>query len=275
MLKTDSNPAIKYYNLFDDKPQFFHIMKNFISAKHLHKETEFVFPVNGNIDVMVQDRRFTVKMNELMIIPGNVMHYYLPTDEHIDVINVKFMENWLIPQFLNSQEMNGISNFFQSVSLITVNPVITGILFEMDRFAHTMYTEYLYYGKIIELVSHCLQNPHWITESAPISHDKTRYIDDILKYVQENCGSPLTLKMLADHLGLTESYCSKYFKQVIGTTFLDYLTSRRVSNAERLLKYTDYSIMEIAEYSGFSSIQTFNRVFKRFTGKTPTDYRMQ
>lgn len=268
-----SNPSLKYYNLFDGKPQCFLIMRNFISAKHVHKETEIAFPLNGDIEVIVQDRRFHVAMHELLVIPSNAMHHYLPTQGNIDVINVKFMEEWLVPPFFDTEELSMLHVFFHTVTRISANPVISGILGDMQRAPKTTFTEYHYFGKIIELVSLCLQNPHWIAEQASTNSDSIRYTEDALRYIQENCCFKLTLKMLADHLGLTQSYCSKYFKKNIGTTFMEYLTSRRVSNAERLLKYTSYSITEVAEYSGFSSIQTFNRVFKQLTGLTPTEYR--
>lgn len=118
-----------------------------------------------------------------------------------------------------------------------------------------------------------MNNQHWIKDKLKADIESARYIEDLLLFVREHCYSELTLKMLADHVGLTESYCSKYFKQNVGSSFLDYVTTRRVSHAQRLLKYTDYSITEIIEMSGFSSIQTFNRVFKKQTGMTPTEYR--
>lgn len=80
--------------------------------------------------------------------------------------------------------------------------------------------------------------------------------------------------MLSDHLGLTETYCSKYIKKNTGISFVDYLNAIRINNAQRLLLNTDYSIMEIVERTGFSSVQTFNRVFKGLTGGlSPSAYR--
>lgn len=273
MMQNTPNPAYRYYNLFRNKPQCFHIMKNFISAKHVHKETEITYPLNGSIEVVVRDRSFTVAMNELLIIPGNVMHYYLPAHEGIDVVNLKFEEEWLVPKFFETEEIKALRDFFHNVTRVAANPAVTQLLNDMLRMERAPFTEYYYHAKIIELAALCLKNPHWKAESTAISIDGTRYLEDVLAYIQENSCGELTLKMLADHVGLTESYCSKYFKKSVGTTFLEYLTSRRVSNAERLLKYSSYSITEVSEHSGFSSIQTFNRVFKQYTGLTPTQYR--
>ena len=92
--------------------------------------------------------------------------------------------------------------------------------------------------------------------------------------MQEHCSEKLTLKMLADHLGLTETYCSKYIKKNTGITFVEYLNVLRINRAQRLLWATDFSVSEIAELVGFSSVQTFNRVFKQQScNLSPSEYR--
>lgn len=272
-LQNQTGQRTDYYNLFEGKPQCFFVMKDFISAKHVHRETEIAYPVNGDVDVIVREKVFHVQMQELLIIPGNVMHYYVKKTPDVDVVNVKFMDEWLVPQFSDADELTQMKKFFRCIVHFASNPFITSSMGLMINHEHKPFSDYYLWGCLIQLIAQGLNNQHWIKAREPVDIESTRYIEDMLLFVREHCYADLTLKMLAEHVGLTESYCSKYFKQSVGTSFLEYVTTRRVSHAQRLLKYTDSSITEISENSGFSSIQTFNRVFKRYTGVTPSEYR--
>ena len=272
-MKYSNEGRTNYYNLFDEKPRCYHVMKEFISAKHVHRETEITYPVNGSVDVVVREKTFHVQMQDMLIIPRNAMHYYIRIDPDIDIVNVKFADEWLVPAFSDPHALEYMKQFFSCVNHFSANPFISSMMSKMINCEQKPFSDYFLWGCLIELISEGMNNQHWIKDKLKADIESARYIEDLLLFVREHCYSELTLKMLADHVGLTESYCSKYFKQNVGSSFLDYVTTRRVSHAQRLLKYTDYSITEIIEMSGFSSIQTFNRVFKKQTGMTPTEYR--
>ena len=65
----------------------------------------------------------------------------------------------------------------------------------------------------------------------------------------------------------------KFFKQQMGTGFIEYLNDYRLTMAERLLKSSDASVLEIAEQSGFDNLSYFNRIFKRKYGISPGKWR--
>lgn len=70
------------------------------------------------------------------------------------------------------------------------------------------------------------------------------------------------------------NYLSRYFHKNIPMNFIDFINHYRVSHAQDLLAQ-GVDLVETAYSSGFQSIRSFNRVFKSFTGKTPTEYRKQ
>ncbi len=78
---------------------------------------------------------------------------------------------------------------------------------------------------------------------------------------------------LARELKIGEANLSRLVNIYFGKTIPQILNELRVRDAQRLLKETDASIQNIFEESGFSSITTFNRVFKELTGETPKEYR--
>ena len=67
----------------------------------------------------------------------------------------------------------------------------------------------------------------------------------------------------------------KFFKCHMGTGFIDYLNDYRLVMAERLLRSSDNSVLEIAVQSGFDNLSYFNRIFKRKYGTSPGKYRKQ
>lgn len=78
---------------------------------------------------------------------------------------------------------------------------------------------------------------------------------------------------LANIAGFSKYHFARIFKQVMNISCYDYLINRRLMCAEKLLIEPDLSIMQIAMKSGFSSLATFNRVFKAKNHCTPKEYR--
>ena len=80
---------------------------------------------------------------------------------------------------------------------------------------------------------------------------------------------------MASYAGFSKFHFSRLFKQYTKDTFTDYLNQRRIRAAEELLAAPppDTSITEIAMRCGFSSISTFNRLFKQLKNCTPGEFR--
>ncbi|BAB07561.1 response regulator transcription factor [Halalkalibacterium halodurans] len=92
-------------------------------------------------------------------------------------------------------------------------------------------------------------------------------------YVHDHFREPLTLDDLAKHIGLSPYYVSKLFKERFDLTFSEYVTQLRVEHAKQLLSLTQKSLKEITYEIGYKDPNYFSRVFKKLTGKSPSDYR--
>lgn len=95
----------------------------------------------------------------------------------------------------------------------------------------------------------------------------------ILDYCQEHFREQITVAQMAKDLYLSQSYVSHSFRNVLGTTFPEYINTLRVNEAIRLLRSTDYSITEIAGLSGYSTTRNFYGAFVKHTGIAPSVYR--
>ena len=93
------------------------------------------------------------------------------------------------------------------------------------------------------------------------------------KYIEEHSSEELSLKKVAKAVNMNANHLSENFKQVTGINFVEYVARIRFTTACDLLQNPTLRISEIAFAVGFQSLSQFNRVFKRFSGKSPTQYR--
>ena len=93
------------------------------------------------------------------------------------------------------------------------------------------------------------------------------------EYIRENFQKDLTLDEVSKVVDISPYYFSKLFKQETGENFIEYLTKVRMKNAEELLKDSSYSIKEICTASGYGDPNYFSRIFKKYEGVTPSEYR--
>ena len=96
---------------------------------------------------------------------------------------------------------------------------------------------------------------------------------DVSNYIQHHLSEPITTEEIAKHLFLSRSRLSVKFKQEAGITLNDYILSEKIEEAKRLLRYSGKSMLSISLYLGFSSQSHFSRVFKKYTGITPNEYK--
>lgn len=97
----------------------------------------------------------------------------------------------------------------------------------------------------------------------------------VFEYIEAHYGSVISLDLLADKLDISSSYLSKYFKEKTGMYFVDYVNSVRIRNVLQLLERPGAKIQEAALKVGYQNINSFNRIFKKMTGTTPSEYRLQ
>lgn len=98
-------------------------------------------------------------------------------------------------------------------------------------------------------------------------------IDVTIAFIADNYANPVGLQEAASYLELSESHLSRLFKEVTGLNFLQYLNAWRVNKSVELMKDPKKNIGEIATSCGFPTPGYFAKIFKRFTTKTPTQFR--
>ena len=94
-------------------------------------------------------------------------------------------------------------------------------------------------------------------------------------YIDTHFHRDISLDDISKELNISPYYFSKLFKEETGENFVEYVTERRIKRGKDLLKDPDRSIKEICTMVGYSDPNYFSRIFKKFEGITPTEYRDQ
>jgi len=123
-----------------------------------------------------------------------------------------------------------------------------------------------FYGELIERAVALVNNK---------KTDKDPIVDYVLAYMERHSGEDISQEDIASKLNISIGYMGKYIKNKTGKTFSEYLEDIRISKAKVILVETDDKIHEIANKVGYHNPNSFTRMFKRITGVTPGEYRLE
>jgi two-component system response regulator YesN len=98
-------------------------------------------------------------------------------------------------------------------------------------------------------------------------------IEEVVAYIRAHYDQDISLQLCADLVGLSSSQLSRSFKKMMGINFVDYVIQYRVGIAKELLGDPKNSIQAVTDKLRYTSVNSFNRIFKKITGTTPGSYR--
>ena len=119
---------------------------------------------------------------------------------------------------------------------------------------------------LIHLISHIL-----FENAVEIDYDE--FINYATDYIENNIAQDLSVKNLCKTLHVSKNILYKKFDDFYGCTVNEYITKRRLQKAERMLRDTKKNIAAISEEVGFCNYTYFSKLFRSYTGLTPSEYR--
>ena len=166
------------------------------------------------------------------------------------VVTVALITRFCVHEGLEQEKAYNLSDFY---------------ILEMDKCKTIEQISKLHDVMCLDFCKHM----HEIKNSQVLSKQVVLCLDYIYSHIKER----ITVAMLAEYTGLSESYLSRVFKQNLGISISDYIREKKIEKATHLLRYSDKSIIDIANYLSFSSQSHFIQTFENFTGMTPKKYR--
>lgn len=249
---------------------------------HWHTDVEIIMPLENIYTVLAAGQSYVLQPNEFIIIPSGVMHELI-APEHGKRVIIQFDCSLLY-------QLNGFDakhQFLRSLFIIAVqnNSYYSELKQLLERivneyFSESSLKEASAYAYLIQFFvalgrnAKTLQSQSIHTQASGTKPHK--YFDKFIlvcRYMNEHCTEEISLDLLASIAGFSKFHFARMFKEIMGTTYYNYLNQYRIMHAEKLLLDPNLTVIEVAMRSGFGSLPTFNRVFKTIKKCTPSQYK--
>lgn len=250
---------------------------------HYHSDYELNLVMNTSGKRIVGDSIEEFAQEDLVMIGPGVPHAWkAPTNENTQVITIQFHEEMYNSFLLSKRIFQPIRELlFRSKRGIVypceVRASIKKKLLELSQ-KRGFTTALDFYGILYDLASaegQRLLTSSTYDSSLLVRQSKSRRIEKICKYIDENFRKEIALKDIAGLVNMSESAVSHFFKKRTSRSFITYLNDVRIGNACRLLAETTMNISTIAYECGFSNMANFNRTFRKYYKQTPSQYRIE
>lgn len=110
-------------------------------------------------------------------------------------------------------------------------------------------------------------------ERLRLGKQPTKLAMNVANYIQHHLSETITVEQIAKKLFLSRPYLSRRFKEETGESLTGFILKEKTEEAKRLLRYSEKPLTAISNYLGFSSPSHFSRVFKKYAGYNPREYR--
>ena len=270
----DSSFLIKY----DDFPHF-------TVPWHFHNEYEIVFIIRSFGKKFVGDSVEEFAPGDLSVYGSKLPHFYMndqafyrgDPDFRVNAIVVQFPTSYFPQQQLQRPEFGSVKKLLISSSsglTFASQQAATGGEILKEMLETNGMERHLLFVKLIDYLGN--------SESKSITTTGyTNTMDDlseprmakIYKYTTRNYNRKISIGEVAEEAGMNPTAFCRYFRQKTGKTFAQFVNELRISYACKFLRHGNQTIAHISDEAGFNNLSNFNRQFKSFTRKSPSEYR--
>jgi AraC-like DNA-binding protein len=242
----------------------------YASMIHAHDFYELEFVIEGNGFELVNGKHFEKKRGTVTISTPADYHFF-EISEKTALIDIMFTEQVIPSGFANQIFSKSYPRTVRlseekTQDLISVCELLDCVEGYKDAIRQRLEKKLLESALLIILSQ--------FEEHGEVkSYEKTNDIDVVLQYIDLHFEENPSLEEVAEVIGKSPAYFSRFFKRSTGLYYSDYLNVRKVECAEMLLRFSNMSITDICFSSGFNSLSNFLRVFKDSKGIPPGDYR--
>ena len=241
-----------------------HISHSLAFDAHMHESVEVIYLYEGTAHAFSGGQDFKLCAGDFFVVFPNSVHYY---DNCLD--------NLAIVAIIPLNMLHEFRDILTSKALCS--PVLRGVNSKAAELLKELinydgkYKREAVRGIVLTVFSMIMEKADFFNERK--MNDST--LEEILDFCESNYKEEISLKTVAAALNLSQSHISHLFTNKIRISFRDYINSLRLNASLLLLKQGELSITKIAYESGFGTIRTFNRAFRKKFGVSPRDYLKQ
>lgn len=261
---------------------------------HAHDFIEIAYVISGTGIHSINGKDHVVSKGELFIINHEIPHEFKSLPDlkkpRLRIYNCVFKPEFLDYTLVNCKDFhNVITNFlFRSILFdededLNDLKIIDGENKIIEEIFEKMHLEYKLMGQgyieilrayLIELIINIFREySRSDINEKPTKPKNKNIIDKVIRYMKENYSKEIKIEDLSTIAFFSPNYFSRLFKESTSMTISEYIQNLRIKEACRLLISTDNKVIDIALDVGYKDIKFFNQIFKKITGKMPSEYR--
>lgn len=251
---------------------------------HFHPEYQIGLMLSGAGHRIVGDNLSPLDPGDLSLLGPNLPHVWPFDDEghlaspEVHAIVVYFTEGVFGEGFLEMPESRGIKRLLErSKSGLAVSGTTRRLAAKLvqEMAGHQGMQRVIDLVQLLHLLSGSdelapICSAGFMPELPDVDGERLRRVTE---HVQQHLAEPILRDEMAALASLSPAAFSRFFKSRTGKTFQDFVTELRIGYACRLLAGEEHNVTEVALMSGFGSVASFNRAFRRLKGASPSGYR--
>lgn len=253
---------------------------------HWHEEFEFILAYEGTVTVGVDKKRLCLAQGQGVFVNSGVLHAVEFAENGPSVLRSGVFHPRLVgsmdtiywqklirplltadaPSYLLLDETTG----WQADVLDKLREVWLAIAQEPEDYEN--WVRYLLSSVLHTLVLHY---PAQVGRTSQQEQAAAERMKQMLRFVEEHYAEELTVERIAGSVALSESACLRSFRQLLGTTPIQYVKHYRIEKAAELLLTTRLHTGEIGAECGFADLSYFTKTFREHKHCTPREYRQR
>ena len=234
---------------------------------HCHKEFEIYYMIDGEVEIILEGKKFFIVADSLLLIPSNCFHQWeYPPGRIHRRISVHFL-----PEFLDKTERNLFLDKFNE-------PVhfLNGSFHKLNFFIQTiaeceLFDESMQKAAAKLRLASLLAQIQFLRSSSsvkPVILDER--IRQVIVYIGRHLKDDLSLDILADRFTLHKNHLNVLFHRIVGIPIMKYVSAKRLGMAQQEI-LSGARLNEAAYSAGFKDYTTFFRAYRSFYGCSPSE----
>lgn len=249
-----------------------------ITHNHFHNVYELYYLVENEVIYFVEEKVYLVKPGMVVVIPPNRKHATFPVNNDISKRYLIYLPEYFVEEFLKDDAV--LLNRISSKPIIVDNDdkiiehFFKKIIEEFKKPNGSIAIQKALIGELLVTLNGYFGDEKKSEFSSETNKIASGTISLITRYINDNFSKKITLETLSNEFFLHPSYISRIFKKKLNISFSAFLRNIRINKVMDYLRDTDYTITEIAQKTGFDSLTSLCRVFKKNVGMSPLRYRI-
>lgn len=245
---------------------------------HWHQEWEIIRILQGHMTLFINEEEYHMNAGDVILIRNDMLHGGTPKDCIYECLTFDLQSLF--------QNINSVKKYLHliyrglllpNISYLNRQEDIYPIIDELFKVfsSDSGVQEFIVLGNLSRLFGVILHKKYYTQSNIGYngSSKKVTQIKNVLQYIEAHYSSSLTLQDLSDVVGMSAKYFCRFFHSIIQQTPMDYVNHYRIEEAARMLCSTDWTITAVGLECGFQDSSYFVKIFKKYKGTTPKQYR--